>query len=139
MKKPISFLIFKIVGFVALAIAIWGAVLAFSGFDDFESNNFMIGGFMATFGLFAAIACLVKGFSPEITKQSLKTQGYIMQENKEELSNIATTTAEIASDAVTVTTKAVKEGFLDEQMYCKHCGAQIDADSKFCKSCGKEQ
>lgn len=23
-------------------------------------------------------------------------------------------------------------------MYCKHCGAQIDSDAKFCSSCGKE-
>lgn len=23
--------------------------------------------------------------------------------------------------------------------YCKDCGAQIDADSKFCKKCGKQQ
>ena len=25
------------------------------------------------------------------------------------------------------------------KVYCKHCGASIDADSKFCKICGKEQ
>ena len=27
----------------------------------------------------------------------------------------------------------------EETIFCKHCGAKIDADSKFCKSCGKEQ
>ena len=39
--------------------------------------------------------------------------------------------------------KAIKEGFSemenDPQMYCKHCGKSIDADSKFCNHCGKEQ
>ena len=25
------------------------------------------------------------------------------------------------------------------QIFCKHCGKQIDADSKFCSYCGKEQ
>ena len=25
------------------------------------------------------------------------------------------------------------------KMYCKHCGAEIDADSKFCNHCGQEQ
>lgn len=27
----------------------------------------------------------------------------------------------------------------DGQIFCKECGAPIDADSKFCKKCGKEQ
>ena len=36
--------------------------------------------------------------------------------------------------------KGVKEGMAnDETMFCKHCGAIIDADSKFCNKCGKEQ
>ena len=36
--------------------------------------------------------------------------------------------------------KGVKEGVADgETMFCKHCGALIDADSKFCNKCGKEQ
>ena len=25
------------------------------------------------------------------------------------------------------------------KVYCKYCGAEIDADSKFCNKCGKEQ
>ena len=26
-----------------------------------------------------------------------------------------------------------------DKAYCKECGAQIDADSKFCNKCGKQQ
>ena len=34
--------------------------------------------------------------------------------------------------------KAVKEGFDEPKMFCKHCGVKIDAASKFCNQCGKE-
>ena len=27
----------------------------------------------------------------------------------------------------------------DDYVFCKHCGSKIDADSKFCKKCGREQ
>lgn len=36
--------------------------------------------------------------------------------------------------------KRIKKGFMAvEKSFCKHCGAEIDKDSKFCKTCGKEQ
>ena len=40
---------------------------------------------------------------------------------------------------VFVVTIAIKEGLSGKKSYCKHCGTQIDKDSKFCKECGKEQ
>jgi phosphate/sulfate permease len=64
---------------------------------------------------------------------------YIQKENQNDLKEIVNTTADIAKDAVTTTTKAVAHGITNEEtMFCKHCGAKIDVDSKFCKSCGKE-
>ena len=33
----------------------------------------------------------------------------------------------------------IKDGFNQNNVFCKHCGCEIDADSKFCKKCGKEQ
>ena len=39
-----------------------------------------------------------------------------------------------------LTAKRIKKGFIDaEKIYCNHCGAYIDNDSKFCKSCGQKQ
>ena len=137
-NKPKYFIIFKIIGFLGIILAITGFVLACKGFDDFESNNFMIGGLMATFGLFIGVSCLVMGFRPEITKMSTKSIKYIQQENKEDLKDIISTTADIASEAVTKTTTAIKQGIKDT-IFCKHCGAKIDFDSKFCNKCGKEQ
>ena len=137
-NKPKHFIVFKIIGFIGIILAIIGFVLTFTGFGDFDSNNFMIGGFMATFGLFIGISCLMIGFSPEITKMSAKSAKYIQQENKEDFIDIASNTAEIASKAITKTTTAIKKG-LDDKIFCKHCGEKIDSDSKFCNKCGKEQ
>jgi ribosomal protein L40E len=137
-NKPKYFIVFKIVGFIGIILAIIGFILACKGFDDFESNNFMIGGLMATFGLFIGVSCLVMGFRPEITKMSTKSIKYIQQENKEDLKDIISTTADIASEAVTKTTTASKQG-IEDTIFCKHCGAKIDFDSKFCNKCGKEQ
>ena len=137
-NKPKHFIIFKIVGFAGIILAIIGFVLIFTGFGDFESNNFMIGGFMTTFGLFIGISCLMIGFRPEIAKMSTKSAKYIQQENKEDFRDIANSAADIASEAITKTTTAIKKG-LEDKIFCKHCGEKIDSDSKFCSKCGKEQ
>ena len=138
-KKPIHFLVLKIIGCISIITAIVGIILTVNGFGDFESNNFMIGGIITTSGIFLGIPCLVIGFQPEITKVSVKSKQYIQQENKENLTDIANTQAEILQGAITKTTAAVKNGLDEDKMYCKHCGKMIDADSKYCSKCGKEQ
>ena len=137
-NKPIHFLILKILGFMGVVIAVIGFSLSISGFGDFESNNFMIGGLMVPFGLMLAVPCLVNGFRPEIAKMNTKSIKFIQEENKDDLKDIANNTAEITQDAITTTAEAVKKGFQDTK-FCKHCGAKIDSDSKFCSKCGKEQ
>ena len=140
MKKPAAFIILRAVGICFLAVALLGIVLVIVGFGDFESNNFMIGGFLITFGLFVGISCTVTGFTPELSKMSVKTQKYIQNENKEDLKDIADTAAEINADAVTTIARAASEGFSkDATVFCKECGSKIDADSKFCRHCGTKQ
>ena len=135
--KPKHFLLLKIIGIVALALVVIGAYLFITGFGDFETDNFMIGSLMATFGIAIAAPCLIMGFSPEIAKMKTKTARYIQEENKEDLRDIVNTNAQITKDAVTTTVQAVKEG-LEDQIYCKYCGNKIDKDSAFCKHCGKK-
>ena len=137
-EKPIRFIILKIVGFVGVAVLIAGIVLAMNGFGDFESNNFMIGTFLAVAGVAIAGTCLATGFGPEIAKARANTIRYIQEENKDDFSAIATNNAQIMSDAVKITAGAVKDG-IRATKFCKHCGEKIDEDSKFCSSCGKEQ
>ena len=139
MKKPIYFLILKIVGFCAAVGAIVGVILAISGFGDFESNKFMIGGIVATTCIFLTVPCLIFGFTPEITKAQAKAGKYVLDKNKEDLKDIASMHADIQSEAIKKTAEAVKEGISEKKIFCKHCGASIDADSKFCSKCGKEQ
>ena len=137
-KKPIHFLVFKILGFVGIIVAIIGFSLVVKGFGDFETNNFMLGGFLSTFGLFVGVACLITGFKPEITKLSTKSIKYIQEENKEDLKDIVDNTLDITHDAIVKTSSAIKNAG-QETKFCKHCGAQIDSDSRFCSKCGKEQ
>lgn len=139
-KKPKHFLVLKIIGFICIAVAIAGAILSFTGFGNFETNNFMIGGILMCFGMFIGTLCLATGFRPEISKLSAKSERYIINNNKEELTDITNTSADIVDDAISQTARAVKRGLTqNESMFCKHCGAQIDIDSKFCNKCGKEQ
>lgn len=129
-KLPIIFLILKIIG---LGLIIGGIIVLILMRKSFGGGMFpglpMIG-----FGLVITLW----GFIPNINKLSIKTTKYLQEENKEDLTDIASTSADILSEGVTKTTKAVKKG-LKDTMYCKHCGSEIDVDSKFCKHCGKSQ
>ena len=143
MKKPIVFLIFKILGILLLGIGIFAVILMVRGFGDFESNNFMIGTLIFPFGIGGGIACTAIGFRPEISKMSIKTARYIQEENKEDLTAVATSTAELVSEATATiageVASAVSEATQADKKFCKHCGASIDRDSKFCSDCGGAQ
>ena len=136
-NAPKHFTIMKLVGLLGAVVLIVGIILTFIGFGDFETNNFIIGGFLSVVGFMTCSIGFMIGFRPEITKMSIKTMRHIQEENKDDLSAIANNAADITSDAVTTTAKAVADGIRDT-IFCKHCGARIDADSKFCSSCGKK-
>ena len=69
---------------------------------------------------------------------SINSKKRIIEENEDTLKDIKDTEARINKDAVRETAGAVKEGFFGSTVYCKHCGKQIDKDSKYCKHCGGE-
>ena len=137
MKRPRHFWIFKIIGVIGAVATVTGIVLTVAGFGDFESNNFMIGGFVAVIGVMMTALGIAIGFGPEIAKARAKTLRYIQEENKDDLTAIANNSAEIMSDAVSKTANAIANG-VQKTLFCKHCGARIDADSTFCSRCGKE-
>ena len=138
-KKPVYFLVLKIVGFIAIFIGLCGFMLSVSSFGKFDNNNFMLGAFLGSIGFFVGFVCLMLGFRPELSKLSIKTSKYIQEENKEDLKDMANTTADITGDAISKVARSIKEGLEEETMFCKHCGAVIDADSTFCSKCGKMQ
>ena len=137
MNRPRYFWIFKIIGAIGAVATVTGIVLAVTGFGDFESNNFMIGSFVTVIGVMMTAVGITIGFGPEIAKARAKTLRYIQEENKDDLTAIANNSAEIMSDAVSKTANAIANG-VQKTMFCKHCGARIDADSTFCSRCGKE-
>lgn len=63
----------------------------------------------------------------------------ILDNNEETMIENATRKANINKKGIEITANAIKEGLNGSKIYCKHCGKLIDEDSKFCKSCGKEQ
>lgn len=70
---------------------------------------------------------------------SAKARKQILDENEEVLKDIELRSANIEKESIKVKMGAIKDGFSTNTMYCKHCGTLIDEDSRFCKSCGKEQ
>ena len=144
-EQPKIFLALKILSPIFFLVGLTLIILAVTVFADVtrvmdvetrfpEMACLMPGVFI----LFLSIPCFVMGYAPKINKIAIKTAKYIQQENYDNLKEVATTSAEITKDAVTITAKAIKDGVSDTK-YCKHCGALIDRDSKFCSECGKEQ
>ncbi len=70
---------------------------------------------------------------------SINVLDSVTKANEEKLTDISNRNARIKKESVKVTARAVREGLLEESVYCKYCGKLIDVDSKFCKVCGKEQ
>ena len=74
-----------------------------------------------------------------MSKRMIDVHKDIITDKEEELKYMADKKTDISKDAITKTARAIKDGLTDEVVYCKHCGAEIDADSSFCKKCGKQQ
>lgn len=83
-------------------------------------------------------------FNPNLRSKfmghQLKMQKKMMDDNAELIEELNTKGANLSSGGIRTKARAFKEG-LDAagSIYCKHCGAEIDNDSTFCKACGKKQ
>lgn len=145
-KKPLIFLILKIIGFALLAAGICLFIYSSTikvpemGHPDWFDKETLKGDLI--FGAIAicmiSVFILIASFMPAFSKVSVKTARYIQDENKEDLKAMATTQAEISEEAIAKSAKAIKRGFQDSK-FCKYCGQEIDSDSVFCSKCGKEQ
>ena len=105
-------------------------------------NIMFYGAFILTGAGFIFIIAMM--FSPKLRgkmmSKQVKSVRYMVDESKDDIHNISSDMADATKDGIRTTVSAIREGIKGEQTnYCKHCGASIDADSKFCKSCGKEQ
>ena len=120
------------------------------GEDIDMSVNLIIGVAFFSIFLFAIIFIFFvltgfseKGIERRLTKMGnavTRAQANIVKNNEDIMTDTANKSANINKDAVKTMAHAIKEGFSEENgnTYCKYCGTLIDADSKFCKHCGKE-
>ena len=105
--------------------------------------------FIVIFGLsilgfiFTLITIFSSKARAKMMGKQVKAMKYVYDENEKDLEHISTKTAEISSPGVEITARAIKKGITEDVkeklVYCKHCGKEIEVDSKFCKYCGKEQ
>ena len=79
-----------------------------------------------------------EAINKNISEANIKATNNIINEYEDSLKETATKKANINKDAITITTKAIMEG-INNSIYCKYCGTNIDSDSLYCKKCGKKQ
>ena len=74
----------------------------------------------------------------ELSKTTIEFKKELLEENEDALKEVAAKEADIESVGLEKKAAAVKKGFTDTKK-CKYCDATIEADSIFCKECGKKQ
>lgn len=80
----------------------------------------------------------LESIGTEMGNVSVNIRKNVLDANEDVMRDMATREANINKEAVETTARAIRDGFVGDSVYCKHCGSKIDSDSKFCKKCGKE-
>ena len=93
---------------------------------------FVLAGSIFTFTMMFSSKARAKMMSKQV-----EASKQMIEANKDNIKKISDDVAEATKGATKTTARAIKEGFKDT-IFCKHCGAEIEADSKFCKVCGKK-
>lgn len=89
--------------------------------------------------VFVCIMMFSSKMRGKMMSKLVKSTKYMVDESKDDIKSISTNIAEAQSEGTEITARAIKKGFAEEEsIFCKHCGAKIDKDSKFCNKCGKE-
>ena len=164
-KLPTIFIVLRIIALLLLATGITLIVIGSKN----DNSIIMIGIFGLFLCLFLGVISFIPSIQKtsiktekyimETTKDDLKdllstTMGIgigatsdAIDGNEDELRNVVDKGSGIASGGIFKSAKAFAKGFKsglgDAQgqtdVYCKYCGASIDADSVFCKKCGRQQ
>ena len=79
---------------------------------------------------------LVRKIMIEDDKNGIRYEN-IDEETKEDLKAINDISAYAQTDAIKSKVRAVKQGLQDE-IFCKYCGKEIEEDSIYCKYCGEK-
>ena len=133
---PLGFIIFFIVmGIVAIAVFAYTFMMMFGT----KTRSKMLARQMKSLrGMTDISKEDMESMMENLSEVSIKSRKKILEENEDDLKDIADANARINKDAVRETSKAIKEGFVGSSIYCKYCGASIDSDSVYCNKCGKK-
>lgn len=142
-------LVLMIIGGVGIAIAVAGIIMYIVNLGgEFSTGLFIAGLLMMVLGILSGVPCLFFAFLPRLLEARVESMQRLQQQNIHIIKEISAAASQASADMHaatstpdssdnTVTEESVSENNV-EKMYCKYCGVQIDLDSKFCKSCGKE-
>ena len=76
-------------------------------------------------------------------KIQAETVRRVLDENADAIGGTFEKTVDMAAPSVkkmvSAVAEGIKEGMEEAQVFCKSCGAKIDADSELCKHCGAKQ
>jgi len=148
--KTTRFLVLKIIGCVGILIAIAGIIMFIINLGgEFNAGLFIAGLLMMVLGILSGVPCLFFGFLPRLLAARVATMQQLQQQNIHIIKELSQAAAEASANmqaaanapssiASTPREEPAPVDTAMDKMYCKHCGAQIDSDSKFCKACGKE-
>ncbi len=151
--KFTRFLVLKIIGCVGIAIAVAGIVIYIVNLgNEFSTGLFIAGLLMMILGILSGVPCLFFGFLPRLLEARVATMQRLQQQNIHIIKELSAAAAQASADMQAASSApndsakapaqeaSTENEFKNEsnKMYCKHCGIQIDSDSKFCKACGKE-
>ena len=67
-----------------------------------------------------------------VADASMNANKRLMDDNYDDLEDMASMNANINKDAIYIKSKAIKDGLSSFMIYCKYCGNKIDSDSKYC-------
>ena len=137
LEMPLFFKIFfVIITLLAIAIFVYVAMLMFGT----KTRSKMLARQMKSLrGATDLSKEDIESMLTNLSDASIKSKKKVIDENEDNLKDIADANARINKGAVKETAKAFKEGFTSsDKIYCKYCGAEIDTDSVYCNKCGKK-
>lgn len=135
---PLFIKIFLVAG-ILLTIAIFVFVIMFM-FGTKTRSKFMARQMKSLRGMTDLSKDDIEKMMTNLSGATIKSSKAILEENEDDLKDIADANARINKDAIKETSKAIKDGFTsNDTKYCKYCGESIDSDSLYCKNCGKKQ
>ena len=130
--------IFKTIIIIGVVLTLLGTVLAVLAFTTSKYVNeamAIIGFCLISFG----IPVILWGFVPKIERFNMQVRKHIQEENKDTLTSMANTSADIHSEAVGKIAKTIHNEINNKtSKFCQHCGAPVKPNQKFCKYCGNQ-